>query len=161
MKYIIIFLTILFSISIVAQNQSGRKRGKFHKKFIELEKIKLLESLDLDEETSAKFITRRNKSRDIQREKIDKIKKAYLELESAIEDQESESKLLELITKINTMETNLFNEKNSFIQSLADILNTEQIAKVVIFEQKFKRDIRDLLLERGRKKYLKKNPDSD
>ena len=56
MKYFVILLTILLSFTLVAQNKSGRKNGKFHKRFHELEKIKLLESLDLNEETSAKFI---------------------------------------------------------------------------------------------------------
>jgi hypothetical protein len=37
---------------------------------------------------------------------------------------------------------------------LFDILTVEQMAKLIIFEKKFKNDVKDLLIERGRRKFF-------
>lgn len=39
-------------------------------------------------------------------------------------------------------------EKQKFINSLSDILSTEQIARLLIFEKRFKEEIRSVLFDR-------------
>ena len=58
----LITLTLLLIFSMVsAQNRPDRQHHrKFSDRFEELEKLKLLEILDLDEETAIKFFSRRN-----------------------------------------------------------------------------------------------------
>ena len=59
-----IIIALLFATPLFAQkNMHERGRRNFGKRFEELEKIKLLEMLNLDEEVAIKFFTRRNQSR--------------------------------------------------------------------------------------------------
>ena len=144
---------IIFSSSIFGQSHSERGQRHFSKRFEELEKIKLLETLDLDEDVAIKFFTRRNKSKKI----IEKIVQEHEVLMALIEEKlkngEKKEDYSSLIKQSLEFETKMINQKSNFIHSLKDILTEEQILKVILFEQKFRKDVRDLLIEKGRKKF--------
>jgi len=155
MKFFTIIILLVTTTSFQAQNKPARGPHHFGKRFEDLEKIKLMEVLNLDEETTLKFFKRRNSSR----MKVDKIMKEHDELlnkmkeliNSGNTDKNFDSFInqsLEYNTKINA-------EKNNFIKFLDDILTKEQIAKVIIFEKSFRNEIRDLLIEKGRNKYFR------
>ena len=64
MKKLFTLIIILAASIIFAQDRpQERDHRHFSKKFEELEKIKLLEILNLDEETAIKFFVRRNQNR--------------------------------------------------------------------------------------------------
>jgi glutaredoxin 2 len=155
MRRITIIFIIFLGLSLTAQNDSARKHRNFDKRFGELEKVKLLEILELDEETAVKFFTRKKQSQEQFKKHLDESKIIYDDLEKAIDDGSDKIKLNSLIQKIMEKDALMMKDKNKFIKSLDDILTPEQIAKVVLFDRKFKKDIRDLLLEHGRKKYFK------
>ncbi len=155
MKKLTILLLVMFSISLIAQKDNSKRHEKREARFRELEKIKLLEVLDLDEETSVRFFVRKKKYEDEFRNYLDELKILYNNLETALEEGSSEDKLNSLVKKIIDSDIEMVKHKNNFFQSLDDILTPEQIARAILFERKFKKDIRDLLIERGRKKYFR------
>lgn len=142
-----------------AQKNHEKNHRRFSKKFEELEKIKLLETLNLDEATTLKFFARRNESRN----KIESLNKEsvnnYNELESILSDDNGYSNLDELISRKLEIESQIINEKAKFLKSLNNILTKEQILKFILFERKFKKNVRDLLIEKGRKRFKKENLD--
>jgi len=129
---------------------------KMGKKFRQLEKIKLLEVLDLDEETAIRFFTRKNTQIEKQKKVIENHKKKLDKIEDILKNETpNESELLSLITKIEDLELKIHQGKKIFIDSVKDILTTKQIAKLVLFEYKFKKDVRDLLIKGGKNRFLK------
>ena len=67
MRYILLFVAILFLFDGAVNAQPGPGKGKFRnrggdplKKFEQLEKVKLIEYLDLDEATMLKLFSRRS-----------------------------------------------------------------------------------------------------
>lgn len=154
MQKVIIIFVIIFSTLTIAQRKPDDHKH-FGKKFEELEKLKLLETLDLDEETAIKFFTRRKKSH----KKVDELFKEnhliFKRMEEALENNK-DTEYPSLVKKSTEIENKIMNEKLLFIKSLNDILTEEQILKVILFDHKFKKEIRNLLLERGRKKYFRK-----
>jgi hypothetical protein len=150
----VILLTILFILPPVwAQNGPGRDKRHFSKRFQELEKIKLLEILELDEETTLKFFSRRNQAKKNMEEIMKKSDDIYDKIEKAIAGEGNEDEYDSLIEDAMMIEKGMMSEKSKFIHSLNDILTRKQVLKFVLFERKFKRDVRDLLIEKGRRKF--------
>ena len=119
------------------------------KKIEELEKIKLLDILNLDEATSAKLFTRRSQNRTKIWDLEDKINDNLKNIESEVKKGKDAD--VNKIQKMNEIHMNLSmdveKEKLSFLRSLPDILTQEQIGKYIVFERKFREEIRDLLMK--------------
>ncbi len=154
------FPFFLLTIGLLNAQQMPRqfmhgKRGM--ERFMELEKIKLLETLNLDENTSVRFFTRRKKHLDEQKQLADKKDSLLLELLNNFEtgEKQSDNYYKKMVRKINLLDKKLVDNKVNFINSLTDILSPKQIAKLVVFEFKFRKEIRDFFL--NRRKRLMKN----
>jgi len=161
MKSQSIVLFMFFFVSVVysqvdREPSKGENRPhhfmKPNKKFEQLEQLKLLDFLKLDEETAVKFITRRNKSRDKIFGIMKNLDEVYDQIQNLLKSDQKDKNYKSLIDKSLDMENQIVLERKSFLNSLKNILTEEQIAKVILFERKFKRDIRDILIKRGRKK---------
>lgn len=119
-------------------------------KLAQLEKVKLIETLKMDEETTLRFFARRTEFLD----KIQLLNKISMDLIDKLEKSFGENNLTEsdyknIIREFNNNDEQMFKEKMNFINSLNDILSEEQIAKMIVFEKKFKEEIRQIL-KKGR-----------
>lgn len=154
-KFIILIVILLSATLLFSQSRHSYKERPFSKKFKELEKIKLIEALDLDEEIVVKFFARRNKLKNEISELHNERELTINLLEELITKNEPESAYSPILKKISNNELKLIEIKSKFISSLSTILTNEQIAKFIIFERNFKKDVKNLLIERGRRKYLR------
>jgi hypothetical protein len=151
--FIVVALSFVFSVSILAQDigreERMHKRRAPMKKIEELEKIKLLDVLNLDEATSVKLFTRRNQNRTKIWDIEDKINEVLQNIE--LEVKKGKDMDVSKIQKLNEDYCNLSmdveKEKMSFIRSISDILTPEQIGKYIVFERRFREDIRELLMK--------------
>ncbi len=156
MKKLILLLIIIVSVSVTLNAQ--RKQDRKHQvpdKIEQLEKIKLIETLEMDEETTLRFFSRRS---EFERE-MDKIHKAIDEKLDKMEkmvnsDNVQDEELKAAIEELNLMHQKLDKNKADFINSLTDILSYKQIAKMVLFERKFREELRRALFKDKRKKNL-------
>lgn len=152
-KLIITLLAIILLTSI-SFPQKMEERGMKHRgKLEQLEKIKLIEALDLDEETSIRFFSRRNESRKEIQELEIRTDDIISELEKSFNNgDKSKDDLQKRLTSdlLKTRES-IETKRNQFINSLNDILTTEQIAKIIVFEKKFRDEIRNVLLNKERR----------
>ena len=153
MRTLNVLLLIFLSSMIFAQPHSKKRNNEFGKRFEDLEKIKLLEILDLDEESAIKFFSRRNEYKNRLKEIKSESEELLLVMEKALETEENNDQFSSYINNSLEIERKFMLEKSNFYKSVEDILSQEQIVKLILFERKFKRDIRDLLIERGRKKF--------
>jgi hypothetical protein len=151
--FFVIALTFIFTAAVLPQDNGqeggGHKRRAPMKKIEELEKIKLLDVLNLDEATSAKLFTRRNLNRTKIWDYEDKINFDLQNIEFEIKKGKDKD-----VSKIQKLNEDYFNlsmevekEKLSYLRSLSDILTPEQIGKYIVFERKFREEIRDLLMK--------------
>lgn len=152
MKIKILLIAIFMAGNIYCQEMDKPPMGPPNKKFEQLEQLKLLEILNLDEDTAVKFITRRNKNRDKIMDVMRDFDTELDKMEKLLNSDKKDKNYSDYIEKCISYEIKITEEKNNFIESLKDILTNEQIAKVIIFERKFRRDVRDILLEKGKKR---------
>jgi len=147
--------TLLLITSAVAQMHDG-PRHHMREKLEQLEKIKLIETLNMDEETTLRFFSRRNKFH----MKMDEIKERgehnFKQLDSMLKSEKSytDEELRSLIDETKSIPVQIEKSRLEFISSLNDLLTTEQIASFILFERKFKEKLRNILVkDRIQKKY--------
>ena len=154
---ITILLMLVFAVCSFGQHQQGFRMKKNKSRVDELEKVKLIEILDMDEETTLKFFSRRNEFRNMTESLMEKRDKLLNDFQELIEEDEIEKNSVysDHVNKILEIEKTLVNNRIQFISSLDDILTEKQIGKLVVFEFKFRKDLRDLLFRHRR------NPNRD
>lgn len=148
----ILFLLIPFLLTSLVIAQPGRHKEGGNKKIRQLEKIKLIEALDMNEETTLKFFARKNEMEN----DIDSLKQEVDEIISEMEESISGERELtevqksDMIKRFVALHNKMEERKNEFISSLDDILTNEQIITYLVFERKFHREIRKLLFKERR-----------
>lgn len=154
MKSINIIFTLLLLFTAISYSQQDRERMQHQKnKLDQLEKVKLIEALDLDEATSVRFFARRNDSQ----KEIDALEKKSDETLEQIQnnldsnDKNIEATQKQLISDFLSTREKVDAKRKLFIISLTDILPTEKIAKYIVFEKKFRDEIRKVLLGKNRR----------
>ncbi len=144
---LVLLVILFFSTALIAQ-KSKWQDDEAREKFEQLEKIKLIETLKMDEETTLRFFARRTDHRTQQDEIQGKIKlnidnlDVMLKSGRAFTTEELKSK----IDEINNLGLQLEKNKMEFLNSLSDILSYEQIAELIIFEKRFRNEVRKLLM---------------
>jgi hypothetical protein len=151
--YLFLLMAFAFTISIFPQKRFDRD-GEMRERMAQLEKIKLIEVMNMDEETTLRFFSRRaefqrehNEMRDNIDGKIDLLE-ATLKSARVVTEVELQTMINEIIDLHQTFE----NKRAEFIKSLNDILSTDQIARYVVFEKRFKDELRRLLLHERKPK---------
>ncbi len=149
--------TLFLFTSTFAQMHDG-PRHHMREKLEQLEKIKLIETLNMDEETTLRFFSRRNKLQ----MKVDEIKERgehnFKQLDSMLKSGGSytDEELISLIDETKSIPVQIEKARLEFMSSLNDLLTTEQIASFILFERKFKEKLRNILVrDKSLKKYRK------
>ncbi len=158
MKKILLIGLFLILVSVInGQMRDGLPRdGKALERIEQMEKLKLIEILNLDEETTIKFFIRRNDFHKKQKNLMDEREKLLNDLEISFREKRSDDNFYkQSVSKLLDIEERIFNERQNFLISLNNLLNPQQIAKLTVFEFKFRRELTQSLLEKGRG--LKKN----
>lgn len=151
MKKILLSLFLIGIISFVGIPQRMHdKPNKHRNKLAQLEKAKLIEALELDEETSIRFFARRNQSKKDIDELEKKSDEIIVQLENTMKERDSpkDENQKRLIADLLKTRLQIESEKQKFINSLSDILSTEQIARLLVFEKRFREEIRNVLFDR-------------
>lgn len=144
--FFLIFIIIFASVSVEAQQNRKKQQREGLRKIEELEKIRLIENLNLSEENAIRFFSRRNDHQDKIREMNNQIQDLLQEMKSEIDDDKT-SNLKKLTDDYLKMNSAIQKERENFILSLSDILTQEQVAKFLIFQKKFRDEIQELLLK--------------
>lgn len=147
----LIFVFSIFLLSTLMLNAQGmrlRDNGPL-KKIEELEKIKLIEALNMDESTTLKFFARRTKFRDEQTQLFQEANKILNQMEETAKktNDKNDPEIKKQIEQYFNVENKILQNRESFIYSLNDILASQQIAEYLVFEKKFRDEIRNVLFK--------------
>jgi hypothetical protein len=130
-----------------AQFGEGEPRNpKGHERIDQLRKMKLIETLGLDEEKSVRLISRYSKHQE-------QIRALYLERGTMVDNLEEsikesrDSEYTKLIEGIFAIERKILDTRFDFIRNLNDLLSKKQQAKFLVFERNFNRDLREMIFD--------------
>lgn len=153
MKNFKLVLFVLFLLTQIISAQEHFPKGRWGLeggRISELEKIKLIEELQLDEETTLRFFSRRNLHQETQKKIGSKRDSMLFILNQEIKEDDTKIDYQKDIDKILSIDNKLLDERIKFFRSLSDILSYKQIAQLMVFEKKFRSEIRKQILKHGR-----------
>ncbi|MCF8267150.1 MAG: hypothetical protein K9I69_03630, partial [Ignavibacteriales bacterium] len=143
--YIILF-ALFFYVNTNAQLGPPHQYGQENGRIEQLARVKLIEILKLDEQDMLRFFNRRTTYLDKQRElalKRDEIlDRLTVKVKKNEEDKKNEIALKGDLDQIFQLEKQIIDERATYMNSLKDILSEVQLANYILFEIKFKRELR-------------------
>jgi len=154
--FTVLFFVCMHSLVFSQDGHFGPKDKEAAEKIFQLEKIKLIEVLEMDEETAIRFFARRSelkKATDEIQNKIEEIIK-NLEVVDKAGKVYTENELITYINDFNNLNLQMSQRRTEFINSLNDILTYDQIRRLIVFERKFKDELRRALFKE-RKRFNK------
>jgi hypothetical protein len=145
MKRLSLLLTIVF-VPLVAQEQLPM-RGPGAERIEQFKKIRMMEVLRLDEETSLRFIARYNKHQEALRSIGTNRDSLIDELEVYRRRNASESDYEKIFKALTNLGHDAVRERERFLSDLKTILTTKQIAEYLTFERRFYQNLRETMRE--------------
>ena len=148
------FIFLIISIAVLpgmVYSQGKDHHKEIREKIDQLEKIKIIETLKMDEQTTLKFFARRTEFRDNLKSLMDNENGLLDKMNEFIKSSKDKNnpKYQDMIDQYFGFEQKIFDAKKNFITSLSDILTQEQIAKLLVFQRQFREEVRDILFKRG------------
>lgn len=146
----VIFISVLLTSGFAQRHERMRPIQKME----ELKKIKLIEILQMSEETSVRFFTKRAEHI----KKIEGLNQASKEKIDQIEEMLNNTNdnnlptLKKAIAEYLQLQENMMRERQNFFKSAEEILTMEQMGKLVVFEEKFRNEVSGLLFRERKKK---------
>ncbi|MBC8344141.1 MAG: periplasmic heavy metal sensor [Bacteroidetes bacterium] len=137
-RLIFIAVILLWTNPAFAQNRPTDSDVRLLKKW------KLIENLNLTEEQAEIFFPRVNKLEN-ELEQIGKQKKGlYTEMDRMIENKEVDEKRVdEILNEVNNLEKKEADLLHEHMQDINDVLTPEQKAKYSVFEQRFRKELKN------------------
>lgn len=154
-----IMATMLMAGSLMAQPDSAppppdfRGGGPHHRwrqmaeNMENLRLLKLLEAVDLTEEQSAKFIPLFQRYRSEFKESLDQRRELVDTLADLVDSNASDADLNAAIQRLIDLKSKMERQQNDFLNQCREILTTKQLARLVIFQERFEREILQSLRE--------------
>ncbi len=146
--FLTLFLTLLFSVSLVAQERDmppPPEEDSPHKMIKAIKIWKLMEILDLDEEQMIKFFPRLKKIEKQRRSSFKKRRKLLGELKELLGEEKSDKKILNVIKKIIEFDKKKRKEEENLRKEVMLVLSVKQQAKFLLFEERFEEEIRKII----------------
>jgi len=150
-----VFCMLLMPVALNAQPGHGGSPGdqRPFERIEQLKKVRLIEMLDLKEEQSIRFFARLNEH-DIARRELQKEKGEALDRIERLIRNNAESKEYEkAFDAVISLDDKLISEQRQFLAGLSDILTMQQRGKMMLFERRFEKELREAMREAQRQRH--------
>ncbi|MBM4162685.1 MAG: hypothetical protein FJ217_16515 [Ignavibacteria bacterium] len=139
-----LLLAALHSLAM-AQDEPPFRRGAALERMEQFKKIRMMEVLKLDEQTSIRFFSRYNKYQETLREL--RLKQAGLlgQLQTLRRSNAGEGEYDKIIRELRALEGEMDNAKGKYLDELSEVLTKRQLAEYIVFEWRFQQNLRELL----------------
>ncbi len=155
--YKLIILTLILFAFNNSYAQRDMNKMKFREKIDSVMRVKLIENADLDSVTADRFL-------EIYKDNNNKIRKISKEKKNLMETIEKDPGAFDIesrIDKLMDLETNILNQRKSFISEIKTFLTPQQIAKTLVMRKNIEKVIRKELSNRKKSNKSREIPDED
>jgi hypothetical protein len=146
MKYLFVIIVIFLFTPFVSSQNRHRGEGNPQRKIEQLEKVKLLEVLELDDDTAVRFFNLKNQHQRSMRNLRDQSDEILNSIEETLLKSDSKISLDRVLDDYLKNENAINTLRQNFLKEAESLLNKEQFAKYLVFERNFRAEIRDLMM---------------
>jgi len=149
--YSFLIFSLLTSIQLFSQERMTRSHGG--ERIEQFKKVRLMEVMKMDEETSIRFFARYNKyeetMRAIQRDHNDLID----QLQKLAKSHADNPAMEQLIKDIGMCEEKIAETRSKFLEELHDVITVQQIAEYVVFERNFNNNLKEIMRDFAKERW--------
>lgn len=178
-KILLIIAGIIAIIAITVAVTLGVQRSIHHRKFIRkvphlaklmgdkkpkdllvtIKTVRAIETLDLNDEQSARYISLSRKLETLRKEHHEKRKEKLEELDRLVKAAASDDELQKAIKELQQLEEDFRTETKGLRDEINSILTPDQQARLILFEKEFQREMQEFLEGQPRRKRCLKGKD--
>ncbi|MBI3003860.1 MAG: hypothetical protein HYY49_00405 [Ignavibacteriales bacterium] len=129
-------------------------RGPARERVEQFKKIRMMEVMKLDEETSIRFFARYNKHQDSIKDITAKRDELIDQLAALRKSDGADSEYERVFKELQSIESQIVGERSKFLQDMKGVVSARQVAEYIVFERNFNRQLmqlmREMAQERGR-----------
>lgn len=142
---LLLCLTVLLAGSpqLVAQ-QDDMPPGRGRKRIEELRRIKMIDALDLTEEQSVRLFAREKDLLQAERS-ITTQREGCIEKLATLASGGSDVDIAAELDRLGNLSREMMTRRQEYLTSLKDILSAQQIARLVVFEHNFRKELREMV----------------
>jgi cellulose biosynthesis protein BcsQ len=151
----VIAMTIaLTSVSIVgmAQDVATPSQGRAAERVEQFKKLRMMEVMNLDEQTSIKFFARYNRNQEVMKALRQKQVQALARIQELRKGKASDSEFGSIITELRALDEQVSQTRSKYVEELSEVLTNRQLAEYLVFELRFQQNLRDLVRDVQRNK---------
>jgi hypothetical protein len=131
--------------SATAQDDQPPVQGKAAERVEQYKKIRMMEVLGLDEQSSIKFFARYNKNYEVMKELRQRQVQTLVRIQSLRKSKASDNEYAKVVSDLRSLEDQVNQTKSKYIDDLNDVLTSKQLAEYLVFELRFQQNLRDLV----------------
>lgn len=149
-RYVLMAVAVLMLAHTGADAQPRRQMMGQRQAFERVEsfkKVRMMETLKLDEDQSVKLIARYNSHREKMQDLDQEANVLFDKLESLIQSNASESDYNQAFAAVRDYERRRSEERQKYYNDLKEVLSPKQLAEYMVFERNFARDLREAVRE--------------
>jgi translation initiation factor 2 beta subunit (eIF-2beta)/eIF-5 len=157
MKYIQVVSIAFFLISgiclnLIAQDRP-QMRGPASERIEQFKKVRLMEVLKMDEETSIRFFARYDKYA----ETLHAIQKDHNtlidQLHKLTKSNANNSDIEQALKDIGMSEEKIAETRSKFLEELKGVISIKQVAEYVVFERDFNKNLREIMRDIAKERW--------
>jgi hypothetical protein len=133
------------SVSVAAQDAQPPVQGKASERVEQYKKIRMMEVLGLDEQSSIKFFSRYNKNVEVMKDLRQKQVQALASIQILRKSKATDNEYAKVVSDLRSLEGQVNQTKSKYIDDLKDLLTSKQLAEYLVFELRFQQNLRDLV----------------
>ena len=151
-KLVTIILLSLAAAGAMAQPGKGPE-GRPFERIEQWKKIRLGEVLELKEEQSVRFFARLNEHETNKKEIYTERGEILDRIERLVRNHGDEKEIEKEMENASIADGKMRDEGKRFMGSLGDILRVEQRAKLLLFERRFEKELREAMREAQKRRH--------
>jgi hypothetical protein len=123
-----------------------------------LKKVRLIEMLDLKEEESVRFFARHNEHEQANRDLLRERGEALDRVERLVRNNADDKEFDKAFGDVMAVDDRIIAEKRKFFSGLSDILTPHQRGKLMLFERRFEKELREAMREAQQRRHRGEAP---
>ena len=143
-------VAILFA-SVAAQDAQPPVQGKAAERVEQYKKIRMLEVLGLDEQSSIKFFARYNKNHEVMKDLRQKQVQILARIQNLRKNKASDDEYAKVVSDLRSLEDQVNQTRSKYVDDLKDVLTNKQLAEYLVFELRFQQNLRELVRDMQQK----------
>ena len=150
-SFVFIVMLVIFS-NLISQDQLPM-RGPAAERIEQFKKVRLMEVLKMDEETSIRFFARYTKYAETLRT-IQKDHNILIDqLQELSKSDANNSDIERVIKDIGMSEEKIAETRSKFLEQLKDVISIKQVAEYVVFERNFNKNLREIMRDIAKERW--------